>query len=398
MTKRLIILTFTKLNPENNFCIACLLFPTKQNHTKQNMDFSFHIEQGRLLLLRGDLSSIKKAFEHFITANKMIEEQPMGKPQALYSLALGNFLIGNYDLSYKIAHKAKRCINTAIQNSWLLTNDMRQMLGEEDIDNLINKIEDDFPIVALFTNKDDENFDENEMDFSKVHNLCQLTDEKKDIQPNYSNLSEDTIMAVFIEGQSRMKNELVYFDKLEGDVLGHVNGFFVSLTGNQDIEGNQFLNRIENNSQVDFIDEERYFLIDCLPLTEFLKEYKEQTKGNEPFLSFANYFLEEILKEFNNNGTADNIGMNYKIQERFHALFGKKHQNNFEKLKEEYSSIFNNTCTSLAKQWLLKNVFNGVDSYLMSDEDIEEWYYEELKTKESEKQDQISNNLDDLPF
>jgi hypothetical protein len=86
------------------------------------MDWTFHIQQGQHLLGKKNTESIKKALEHFRKANEMIEEEDIGKPKILYFLALGNFAIGQIEQSYKIAHKAKRSIDIAIENS-LITMD-----------------------------------------------------------------------------------------------------------------------------------------------------------------------------------------------------------------------------------------------------------------------------------
>lgn len=108
------------------------------------MDFSFHLKQGQQLLEKQDAQSFMKALDHFKKANEMTEEGHVGKPKILYQLAFGNYLIGNIEQAYKIAYKAKRSIDTAIKSSIISMNNMRQMLGENDIDALINHIDKSF--------------------------------------------------------------------------------------------------------------------------------------------------------------------------------------------------------------------------------------------------------------
>jgi len=45
------------------------------------MDYSFHLQQGLILLEKQDATSIKKALEHIKTANEMAEDEHLGKPQ-----------------------------------------------------------------------------------------------------------------------------------------------------------------------------------------------------------------------------------------------------------------------------------------------------------------------------
>ena len=262
------------------------------------MDFSFHLQQGQQLLEKQDASSIKKALQHFKKANEMTEDEHIGKPKVLYHLALGNYLIGNIEQSYKIAHKAKRSIDIAISNSMFSMDNMRQMLGEGDIDALIIHIDDKFPQVVLFTDIDDDDFDENELDFGLVNQLYETT-EKEEVKPQFSidSLNEEVLMATFF-GLSRTNDELVYFDKLKGDVLSYVQGYFSSHIGDQSIANRRLANRITNSEPTDFVDEDRYVLIDRLKLSEFLEEYKKHTKGKEPFNSFVEYFSVEVLKDF----------------------------------------------------------------------------------------------------
>lgn len=325
------------------------------------MDFSFHLQQGQQLLEKQDAESIRKALEHFKTANEMTEEEHVGKPKILYFLALGNLHIGQIEQSYRIAHKAKRSIDTAIASSVFSMNNMRQMLGEDNIDALINHIDEKYPQLVSFTDTDDDDFDENELDFSLVSKLYK-TEDKPEVKPQFSidTLREEVIFATF-SGQGRSDDELVYFDKLKGDVLCHVQGYFSSLIGDQSILNRRLANRITNNEPTDFVDEDRYILIDRLLLTEFLSEFKKQTNDKEPFHSFVDYFSVEVLKDFtyNEDLTIEDLVCSNHIQQKFHELFSKKHAEKIQALKNDYTTIFENTCKSLALNWIKQKVFRS---------------------------------------
>ncbi|GEP89317.1 hypothetical protein SAMN05660909_00418 [Chitinophaga terrae (ex Kim and Jung 2007)] len=353
------------------------------------MDFSFHIQQGQQLLEKQDAASIKKALEHFKKANEMTEEEDIGKPKILYHLALGNYVIGQIEQSYKIAHKAKRSIDIAIENSMFSMNNMRQMLGEADIDALIRHIDEKFPQVVFHIDTEDEDFDENELDFSHLNQLYQTAD-KEEIEPQFSidDLDEDVLMATFF-GLSRTNDELVYFDKLKGDVLSYVQGYFSSHIGDQSIANRRLANRITNGEPTDFVDEERYILIDRLKLIDFLNEYKKQTQGKEPFNSFVDYFSEEVLKDFtyDDDLTIDDLANSAHIQEKFHELFGKKYQNRVMELRNDYSAIFKKTQKALAHSWIKQKVFNKIkiDEEQLAKMSVEERF--RLRRKCSENRD-----------
>lgn len=343
------------------------------------MDFAFHLQQGQQLLEKQDGISIRKALEHFKTANEMTEDEYIAKPKTLYFLALGNLHIGQIAQSYRIAHKAKRSIDTAIEHSMFSMNNMRQMLGEENIDGLIKHIEDSYPQVITMIDIDDDDFDENYLDFSLVSRIYK-TVEKPEIKPQFSieTLRDEVIFATF-SGQSRTNDELVYFDKHKGDVLSHVQGYFSSLIGDQSVLNRNLANKIMNSEPIDFVDEDRYRLIDRLLLPEFLEEYKRQTSGKEPFYSFVNYFSVEVLKDFtyDKDLTIDDLACSSHIQQKFHELFSKKHPNNIQALRSDYTRIFENTCKAIATNWIKHNVF-GSDRVIVNEDLLEKMSVEEL--------------------
>ncbi len=342
-------------------------------------DFSFHLQQGQQLLEKQDAESIRKALEHFKAANEMTEDEHVGKPKILYFLALGNLNIGQIEMSYRIAHKAKRSIDTAIANSMISMNNMRQMLGEDNIDALIDHIDDNYSQLVSFTDTDDDDFDENELDFSLISKLYQTAD-KPEVEPQFSldPIREDIIFATF-SGQGRINDELVYFDKLKGDVLIYVQGYFSSLLGDQSILNRRLANRITNNEPSDFVDEDRYILIDRLLLTEFLSEFKKQSNGKEPYYSFVDYFSIEILNDFtyNKDLKIEDLACSNHIQQKFHELFSKKYSDKIQQLRNDYTVIFENTCKALATNWIKQNIFKN-NHVVIEDFQLEKMSVEEL--------------------
>jgi hypothetical protein len=317
------------------------------------MDFSFHLDQGQQLLKKQDSSSIKKALGHFKKANQITQNEDAAKPKTLYFLALGNYVIGNIEQSYRIAFKAKRSVDVAIEKSVFSMDNMRSLLGEDEIDELIGHITENFPEIVSFT----DDFDENDLNFEKV-DLLYKTKESTKIKSQLliEELPQDVLFATFI-GLSRNGDELIYFDRKKGDVLSYVQGYFSSHLGHQSIENRALVYKITNNEPKDFVDEERYILIERLRLSDFLFEYKKQANGKEPFSSYVDYFSVEVLKGFTekkNVKIKDLLNTNY-IQKEFHECFSKKYQNRILDLEEDHLKIFDNTVTSLALKWIHEN-------------------------------------------
>lgn len=319
------------------------------------MDYTFHLQQGQQLLDKKDANSMKKALEHFVSANKMIEETNIGRPKVLYFLALVNYLIGNINRSYLIANKAKRSIDIAIENSMITMDNMRKMLGENDIVMLINHLED--KVTHVPTDNDD--FDENEMDLSHVNKLYETKDEKV-IKANYTidDLSKDVIMATF-SGMSRTKDQLVYFDKSKGNVLVYVKGYFTPMTGDQSISNRILANRITSEEPNDFVDETKHVLIDRLLLPDFLKEFTLIANGQEPFASFGELFSKEILKdysEYDENIKINDLSFTNYAHEKFQNFFCEKYQDRVYELRNDYLKIFEMTCENIAKNWIRNKI------------------------------------------
>ncbi len=322
------------------------------------MDFKFHLQQGQHLLNKRDGLSIRKALEHFKTANVMSEDVLIAKPKTLYYLALGNLHIGQVANSYRIAHKAKRSLDLATERSVVSMGNMRQLLGEEQIDKLIRYIEEKHLQLITMIDVDDDDFDENDLDFSLVDRIYKTT-HKPDLRREFSieTLSDDVLYATFA-GQSRADDELVYFDKLKGDVLSHVEGYFSSLIGDQGVMNRRLADRILKREPVDFVDDDRYVLIERLDLSDFLEEFKKQSNGKEPFYSLVDYFLVDVLGEYQSKYglNLDELTCNSGIQRKFHDYYAEKLANMSRLAQSEYQALFNKTCKALAIRWIEDNV------------------------------------------
>lgn len=324
------------------------------------MDFNFYTQQGHLLLEKKEAASIRKALEFFVKANEITQSNDISKPRALYNLALGNYLAGNTILAYKLVCKAKRSIEPAIENSFIRMDNMSKILGADDIDYLINYIETNFYHLIINTDSNDDNFDENEFDFSKINSLYPAAAMSIDYSPKFTptQITNDMLGATFA-GLSRNRDSMVYFDKVNGDVVMYVEGYFSSMLGDQITSNKKLASRISNSDPIDFIDEYRYFLIDQLLLKDFLAEYKEQTEMEEPFFSFPVIYSEEVLEEFSYHEdiSINDLYFNNHLQQKFHEIFSKHYKSRAVELRESYSMLFENTCNELALQWIMKHVF-----------------------------------------
>jgi len=325
------------------------------------MDFNFYTQQAHKLLEKKDADSIKKALEYFKKANEIIQINDLSKPRALYNLGLGNYLAGNTVMAYKLLNKASRSLEPAINNSSLRMDNMSKMLGEDDINNLINYIETNFSELLLFTDSFDDDFDENELDLSKINSIYPTITKDIGYTSDFTlkKITDEMLEATFV-GMSRNRDSMVYFDKVKGDVVIFVEGYFSSLLGNQEKSNIKLASRISNNDPIDFVDENRFILINQLFLKDFLLEYEEQTELREPFFSFPNLFKDEILKEFsyNENITVSDLYFNNHIQQKFHQIFSKHYASRALELKEYYSILFKNTCNKLALLWIKKHILS----------------------------------------
>ncbi len=316
---------------------------------------------------------MEKALRHFISANKMIEEGHVQKPLVLFYLALVNYQIGNVALSYKITQKAKRNVDLVIKNNPFLRERMKDSSFEEELDGLINYIKESYPQIIMFIDEDDDNFNENTSNFSHVSQYLQSKEMEK-VVPSYSfdSLTDEVMIATFT-GLCRNDDELVFFDKLKGDVLMQVQGYLCSMTEDTAVSDRKFYERLKRREPADFIDKNRYILIDRLPLVDFLDEYRRQSRGREPFTSFTHFFAKEIMKEFsyNHDITVHDLVFSSYIQDKFHKTFSANYGYRFQELKNQYVSIFESTVDSLVESWLKRVIFDGEEKGQKSGNEIE---------------------------
>jgi hypothetical protein len=202
-------------------------------------------------------------------------------------------------------------------------------------------------------------------------------------------LSEDVLMATFA-GMGGTIDDVVYFDKEKIDVLTYVNGYLSSMLGDQSESNRILANRISNGDERDYIDENRYVLIDRLLLTDFLTEYKNQSNGKEPFYSFSELFSKEVIKDFtyDKSITINQLTFTNHIQQKFHKIFGENYQSRVSELKEDYTSLFEITCDKISEKWINKKVLNQTD---MTEKELCDKIAENLKM-------QIENEFDTKVF
>jgi len=172
-----------------------------------------------------------------------------------------------------------------------------------------------------------------------------------------NDLDESVFFNVLV-GMMRDWDEYIYFDKLTGDVLHHVQGYFVVMNKNIDGSQNRILkNRIETFDERDFVDEDRHVLIDKLMLPAFLSEWKFISQGEEPFSSLPDFFVEDFnQKEHIEGRLADTFHLNDFTVREFCKFFLNRHGHSLE-LKEKFPKIMDSCNISLGRKWVLRNIF-----------------------------------------
>jgi len=163
-------------------------------------------------------------------------------------------------------------------------------------------------------------------------------------------------------GMSRDKEDLVYFDKRDGDVVSYVQGYFSLLCGDQSISGRILAKRIMNGESHDFVDEDRYLLFPRLSLEAFLQEYQKQANGQDPFIEFVSIFSLEVILHFSNNYstvTVEDLAFDNYIQDLFQKSFTQKYGDRVMELGSSYSRIYEAACKELARNWIKKEVCNN---------------------------------------
>lgn len=321
-------------------------------------DFSFYLQQGSKLVEKDDPGSKIKGVEHFVKANQLTVDGDIAKPQTLYHVAYGYFILGDLEMAYKVAWKAKRAIPLARQNSFI---SMSVWPGENNINEIIAFIEERHPDISERIDVDDIDFDENNIDFEYLYSIYGAPAENK-ITPefNRSNLTKELLSATF-GGMSANDEHEIYFDKLKGDVLQLVEGYLTSTLGDQSAGNRRLVERITNGEPPDYIDENRYIQLHSVDLKTFLEEYRLQSMGKEPFYSFTFQFAEEMIEKISEYEELEEAGIsfNFFMTKEFGNSFTEKYPDRVATLGADYSRIFENTCNSLARKWIEKEIFNS---------------------------------------
>ena len=167
------------------------------------MEHEFYYDEGVKLYDQGfylknteDIQAIVNALDYFIKTNKLLNDADILKPKTLCYIALCNYKIGNIDIAYHIAMKAKNYIIKVINND-PFSGISIEMIGELQIDDLINTIKEKFQdSIVDFEN---ENINENLVDLNKI---------SKYLSVNAEYLS---------------KSELEYHIKLFGDIQNQIS-------------------------------------------------------------------------------------------------------------------------------------------------------------------------------
>lgn len=316
------------------------------------MDAFYHINQGQKLLARQDKTSIVKAVEHFKAANERTSETEVGKPQALYFLALGNCYLGNLEAAYIIVNRAKETI-PLVKKASIISMDVWP--GEEKINEMIGFLKTKYPLLA---NVDTNNpkFDINYIDKTRV-DLIYPEKNANDVQIQLiemSDLDDEIRLAVF-GGMGRNNDDLVYFDKVGGDVLSYVQGYFSSHLGDQTETLKALSNKIMSNLPTDYVDEERYILIPRLILTDFINEFRNNTTDSV-LTEFVDYFSKEAVKRFETYGdiqSTDDLAFSEHFRGEFFQMFNDKYLDKVPQHEEELIRCYEQTGINLSSKWLL---------------------------------------------
>lgn len=177
--------------------------------------------------------------------------------------------------------------------------------------------------------------------------------------PQFSieSLNDEILMTTFFELNSD-DDDPVYFDKLQGDILGCIQGYLKSYIGDQNIANREFVNKIKNDDPFDIIDENRYIKFEKHTISVFLNEYRIQSKGKEPFDTFVEYFSNEILRIYagGNIIAIDGIKNSNRIQQKFSELFSLKYEDRALELRDDFIHIYRNTAKAIARNWIKQKV------------------------------------------
>lgn len=170
--------------------------------------------------------------------------------------------------------------------------------------------------------------------------------------------SDELIQTIFSSMCQSSSSCPIYYDVINEDVLSYNEGYFSPLLGDQNISNRMLMNKIMNGYEQDYIDECRHILIEKIRLNSFLSEYKQQTSFKEPFYSFPDIFLSEILKEYSplkQGLQPHDILFTGNMNDKFDKSFTEKHISRLSELKDDYMEIFRQTKRSIVLKWLEEN-------------------------------------------
>lgn len=304
-----------------------------------------------LLIEKGDADSIKKALNHFKDANLMTSSGDIGKPMALYYLAYGNLLIGNIISAYILIERAYNELDVTKKASVFMMNNWP---GEDKILELRALLNNEFPEYHNRIDVYSDKFDENYLDFSKVHQLYtkdQIIQYEKHL--NVDNISNETLMLIFT-AMMRNEEDLIYFDKIIGEPTAYIEGYFVPSSGDHALNNRMLANKIMNNSPIDLVDEERHVLIPKLICADFINEFKKHTDDQVELSDFADKVTEEIIDDFGDPDITSlhELYLTQYILDLFFKSFHEKIGHKSTEMMSVLNSKMEQTSNGIVKRWI----------------------------------------------
>lgn len=314
-------------------------------------DVFFHITQGMLLIEKKDAESIKKALNHFRESNLMTQSGDIAKPQALYSLAYGNLIIGNIERAYVLVNKAFKELDVSKKQSMLK---MDVWPGEDKITELLSLLNESYPNLQRFSNIKNEGFDENYLDFSNIPLLFESDNTVAyETYLKVDSISNDVLTMVFT-AMLRYEEDLIYFDKIRGEPLAYVEGYFVSSSGDQTLNNRMLANKIMNNSPSDLVDEDRHILIPRLICSDFIDEFRTITSDEKTYYEFADTFTKEIIKSYKDSEvkTLKDLYLTNHTLDFFFNCFKEKFAKGDMVMMRDFDNMMAITSNTVAKRWI----------------------------------------------
>jgi hypothetical protein len=315
------------------------------------MDSFFHISQGMLLIEKEDADSVKKALNHFKTANLMTSSGDIAKPSTLYYLAYGNLIIGNITTAYILTERAYNELEVTKKASIFV---MDRWPCEDKILELRSLLNRKYP--EFYENIDvyDDRFDENYLDFSKIHRLFRKDENiQYEKHINVDNISNETLMLIFT-AMMRNEEDLIYYDKISGEPTAYIEGYFVPSSGDHALNNRMLANKIMNNSPIDLVDEERHILIPKLICADFINEFKKHTDDQVELSDFADKVTEEIIDDFGDPDITSlhELYLTQYILDLFFKSFHEKIGHKSAEMMSILNSKMEQTSNGIVKRWI----------------------------------------------